>query len=283
MIIFFEYGRLGNQLFQYCGFRQYFHEHKLLFVGCEDLQRYFDCDEVRFIPKAVLWRWLPFRILRTIVFLLVAARFLGRITEERDGENYRLAVRKGLFWNTYVPHNVFFQHRDVINRIQCTPHLKSCLINAAYEWLKRNQIDISSDSLVFVHVRRGDYLNWPSKDSPAVLDLSWYKRAIETLQEEMANPVFVLMSDDLFYLRDVFGESDEFIISDNRPAVDLAIMSICHSGILSASSFAWWGAFMARSDRARNGTFLAPLYWAGHRAMKWHPTGFRTDWITYQE
>lgn len=226
MIILFEHGRLGNQLFQYCGLRQYLPDHKLLFVGCENLQRYFDCGEVRFIPKAVLWRWSAFRILRSIVYLLVAARFFGRITEERDGESYRLIVRQGLLWNTYVAHKVFFQHRDVISQIQCTTALSPSLINAAHEWLRGNQIDINSDSLVFVHVRRGDYLNWPSKNSPAVLDLSWYKRAIETLQEEMTNPVFVLMSDDSPYLHDVFGESDEFIISDNRPAVDLAAASL---------------------------------------------------------
>lgn len=283
MIIFFEYGRLGNQLFQYCGLRQYFPEHKLLFFGCEDLHRHFECDEARFVSKVGLSRWLPFGILRRIVFLLVAARVLGRITENKNDEFFKLAFRKGLLCNIYVPQNVFFQHHDVIDQIQVTPRLNPCLNNVAQEWFRKKQIDVSSDMLIFVHVRRGDYLKWPSKDFPAVLDLSWYRRAIETLQEEMMNPVFVLMGDDLFYLHDVFKGADELIISDNPPEIDLAIMSICHAGVLSASSFAWWGAFLARSNRAHNGTFLAPLYWAGHRNKEWYPTGFRTDWMTYQE
>lgn len=283
MIIFFENGRLGNQLFQYCGLRQYFPEHKLLFVGCEDLQRHFECDEARFVLKAGLCRWLPFGILRRIVFLLVAARVLGRITEKMDDEFFKLAFRKGLLCNIYVPQNVFFQHRDIIDQIQITPRLNPCLIYVAQEWLRKKQIDFGSDMLIFVHVRRGDYLKWPSRDFPAVLGFAWYERAMEVLQKQTINPVFIIMGDDLFYLRAVFRETVDLIISDNPQEIDLAIMSICHSGILSASSFAWWGAFLARSNRTSNGTFLAPLYWAGHRAKNWIPTGFRMDWITYQE
>jgi hypothetical protein len=283
MILFFEYGRLGNQLFQYCGLSHYCAEHKLIFVGCEDLQKHFNCGEVIFIPKSALGHWLPFGILRRVVFFLVAARILGGITEKKDEKDFKLDHRKGLLWNIYVAQSAFFQHADVINRIKITPRLNPYLIHLAHDWLTEKKISPGSDSLIFVHFRRGDYLNWPSRKFPAVLDLVWYKRAMETMQEKIKNPVFILMSDDLFYLRDVFEGSNDWIISDNPPEIDLAIMSLCHSGILSASSFAWWGAFFARSKRKQDCKFLAPLFWGGHRAKKWYPTGFRTDWITYQE
>jgi hypothetical protein len=283
MILFLECGRLGNQLFQYCGFRYYCAEHKLIFVGFDDLQRHFNCGEVQFISKTALERWMPFGILRRVVFFLVAARILGRITEKKNEESFMLHHRKGLLWNVYVAQNVFFQHAEVVNRIEIAPRLNPWLIHLAYDWLKENKITPASDSPIFVHFRRGDYLSWPSADFPAVLDLVWYKRAIETMHEKTSHPVFILMSDDLFYLRDVFEESKNWIISDNPPEIDLAIMSLCHSGILSASSFAWWGAFLARSKRKQDCQFLAPLFWGGHRVKKWYPIGFMTDWITYQE
>lgn len=283
MIIFFEHGRLGNQLFQYCGLRHYCSGHKLIFIGCEDLQRHFESVDARFIPKNTLSPWFPFPLFRRIVFFLVAVRLLGRITEEKDGEVLKLAIRKGLFWNNYVAQNFFLQHRDVVNQICSAPSLKPDLIQVALVWLRKKTIGLNSSELIFVHVRRGDYLHWPSSEFPAVLDLAWYERAIKAVQEKNKNAVFILMSDDQFYLRDVFNESDRLVISDNPPEIDMALMSLCHSGILSSSSFAWWGAFYARSNQKEGGIFLAPQYWGGHRAKKWYPTNFRTSWITYVE
>ena len=283
VILFFEYGRLGNQLFQYCGLRQYFPGHNFVLVGFEDLQRNFDSVEARFISKSALGSWFSFGFLQRIVSFLVSARILGQIKEDEKYEVFKLTVRKGLLWNIYVPQNVFFQHCDVVDQIQITPFLKPELIQLAHHWLRYKRINPNSDSLIFVHIRRGDYLNWPSKKFPAVLNLLWYKQAMRRMQERFNNPVFILMSDDLFYLRDVFEESDTLIISDNFPEIDMAIMSICHSGILSASSFAWWGAFFSRLNQKQHRIFLAPQYWIGHRAKKWAPTKFLTNWINYVE
>lgn len=280
---FFESGKLGNQLFQYCGLRHYFPKHKLVFLGCEDLQRHLDSVDAQLIPRNLLGRWLSFGLVRGIVFFLVALRFLGRITEEKDGEVFKLALRRGLFWNTYVAQSVFFQHRDVVDQIHMVPILKPSLIQGALDWLKKKEIDPDSCSPVFVHIRRGDYVHWPSDEYPAVLDLNWYERAMGLVQERIKKPVFILMSDDRFYLRDIFEESDGLVISNNSTGIDMALMSLCHSGILSASSFAWWGAVHARSNRNKDAVFLAPKYWGGHRAKKWYPTNFRANWITYVE
>lgn len=281
MILFFEHGRLGNQLFQYCGLRHYYPKHKLVFFGCEDLQKCSDVVDARFIAKNKLAQWFPFWFLKRIVFFLVAVRLLGRITEDRDGDVFKLADRRGLFWNIYVPQRVFFQHRDAVEQIHSAPALKPALIRVTFDWLRKKQIDLSSSLLVFVHIRRGDYLHWPSREFPAVLDLAWYERAMKSIQDEYKNALFILISDDRFYLRDVFEESEKLVISENSPEIDMALMSLCHSGILSASSFAWWGAFFAASNNNGNGLFLAPTYWAGHRAKQWFPTRFRTNWMTY--
>ena len=283
MILFFEYGRLGNQLFQYSGLSKFFPKDKLVFFGCEDLDRYFDSVDAQFISKSLLPGLIRFGTLRRIAFFLAKARILGLITEGLHSDDFILNVRSGLLWNIYVGHNLFFQHPDVFNQIQITPRLKPYLTDAAHSWLRRKQPNIRSNSLVFVHIRRGDYLHWPFKEFPAVLDFVWYKCAMELMRQKIENPIFILMSDDLYYLRDVFTESDTLVISDNSREIDLAIMSLCCSGILSASSFAWWGAFYARSQNKLGATFLAPKYWAGHRLNKLYPPKFYTDWLTYIE
>jgi hypothetical protein len=283
MILFFEHGRLGNQLFQYCGLRQYFPKEKLVFLGCEDLEDNFESVNVRFISKNALSRWIPIGLLRRIVFSLVSVGFFGLITEDKSSDVFKLKVRRGLFFKFFVAKDVFFQHRDVVGQLHCTPHLKCHLYIAAKNWLHKKQTCSESNSLVFVHVRRGDYVNWPSSRFPAVLSLDWYNRTMKLISQKIDNPVFVLMGDDLYYLRDVFNESENLIISDNTSEVDFAIMSLCHSGILSASSFAWWGAYFSRSKNKCNTNFLAPMYWGGHRSKLWHPVGFYTEWITYIE
>ena len=283
MILFFEQGRLGNQLFQYAGLTIFFPKDKLVFFGCEDLERYFDSVDAQFIPKSTLYPWMRFRTLGRIAFFLAKARILGLITESLHSDDYILNVRRGLFWNIHVGHNLFFQHPDVFNQIQITPRLKPCLTDAAHSWLRRKQPNIKSSSMVFVHIRRGDYLYWPGKEFPAVLNLTYYRRAMELMRQKIEKPIFILMSDDLYYLRDIFTESDTLVISDNSREIDLAIMSLCCSGILSASSFAWWGAFYARSQKKLGATFLAPKYWGGHRLNRWYPPQFYTDWVTYLE
>jgi len=283
VILFVENGRLGNQLFQYCGLKQYFPEHKIFFVGCGDLQKHFDSVDARFVPINMLVRWFSFGVLSRFIYLLADIGVFCLVREREELGFFKLAVRKGLFWNIYVPRSIYFQRRDVVDKIKAVSCLKPDLIQFALDWLHKKGIDPDLRSVVFVHIRRGDYLHWPSNEFPAVLDLAWYKRAMKSMLEKIKNPVFIFMSDDLFYLRDVFDESERLVISDNPPEIDMALMSHCHSGILSASSFAWWGAFYARSNQKQDGTFLAPRYWCGNRAKKWIPTNFRTNWITYIE
>lgn len=281
MIIHFENGRLGNQLFQYCGLRQYCPGHRLMIVGCDDLRRCFALDDAYIIPRRAFKHKYLYKLFEILVFSLSSVRILGKISEEQDAITFKTKISKGLVGNVLVSRGIYFQHHGVIKNIQSFPSLNPSLIHTAVEWLKSKKLSQNSSRLIFLHVRRGDYLNWPSRKFPAVLDSAWYKRSITFMRELHDNPEFILMGDDPSYMHDVFGGSVDFLISDNAPEVDMALMSLCNSGILSASSFAWWGAFFAHAKQEHDYVFLAPRYWAGHRSGNWHPQGFITDWITY--
>lgn len=283
MILFFENGRLGNQLFQYYGLRRYFPNQNLIFLGCEDLKKSFDNITAKFIFKRQQIKKVHFRILRIILLLLSKVRIIGKITHSVGKKNFKVVVIRSFLLNVYIADSIYFQHQDCIKNIDAPPVLKKKLIKISKVWLKKKKILSFKNQLVFVHIRRGDYLSWPFAKFPAVVDISWYRLAMLKIKKKINKPIFIIMSDDLSYVRKYFKESNFLIISNNQAEVDLAIMSMCSGGILSPSSFAWWGAFFARfkkKDRI-NSYFISTKFWAGHRLKKWFPEYFYTNWISY--
>lgn len=285
MIIFVEHGRIGNQLFQYIGLKMKAPHQMLVIIGCSELQRLFVNIEALFIDDEVILGRRRYSLLRRIISFLADARILGTITEDTNSTLYKTVLHRGLLQGIYVTREVYFQHKDMIDAIKWLPKFRPEILQQANYWWESKGLDIANTSPIFVHIRRGDYLKWPSREYPAALDLSWYRRAMREMQNMIKNPVFILMSDDLCYLRDNFYESENIIISNNASGVDMAIMSFCVAGIMSASTFAWWGGFLAKNNKQNEAPkiFIAPKYWAGHRSKQWYPKHFVSSWITYVE
>lgn len=281
MIIKFENGRLGNQLFQYCGIKEYFPRHKLVFFGFSDLKSLCNIFDVFFINvnQSLLYN----KLLKKLIFLLSDIRIIGIITEVHHFKSYVIDVRKGIFWNIFLAKDLYFQHEKFIKKISSPPQIKLNHIKSAEQWIKKKNIFYKKFNLIFVHIRRGDYLFWPDTKFPAFLDLDSYKKNIERIKRKVKKPLFIIIGDNSSYLKKAFKESNELIISDNSSELDLSIMALCSHGVLSASTFSWWGAFYARDKIKDDNIFLAPKYWAGHRLKKWIPLYFYTDWITYIE
>ena len=282
MILHLENGRLGNQLFQYIGLKRYFPKDKIIYLGFKNPQESFDNFNIYFLNMKRIYN-IFFILLKSIIIFLTKIRVLGKIYEDLESKNYKINIKKGIFRRVSVCCDCYFQHKDVIEKIDNPPILKSQIHKKALNWFKEKGIDSKKDKIVFVHIRRGDYLNYPSKEFPAVLDINWYMRAINFLQEKLQTPIFILMSDDQQYLKDIFKETSSMFISNNESEIDLSIMSLCSAGILSPSSFAWWGAYYVKIYNRDIDYFLAPKYWLGHRSRMWNPLNFYTKWITYVE
>lgn len=280
MILHIENARLGNKLFQYVGLKKYFSNEKIFFFGIENTQQYFKNTNFVFFGKKKISRFL-FYFFKNIIFFLIRIRIIGLISEDITSQNFKINIKRGLFWKILVSHSNFFQHKDVITNIENPLILKSELRDEALNWLEKKKINSKKNAIVFLHIRRGDYLEWPTKKFPAVLDISWYKRAMNLMQQNLQNPTFIIMSDDQKYLHEQFKETNTLLISNNKPELDLSLMSYCSAGILSPSSFAWWGAYYAKIYNKDSSYFLAPKYWIGHRSREWEPKNFYTKWITY--
>jgi hypothetical protein len=278
MIFFFESGRLGNQIFQYVGLKHYFPKHKIFFFGCSSLRNTFNITDVTFIPS--ITNLFLNKVLRIILYYLIKFRFLGEIKEINN--NTKLYAQRGLLWNMFITHNIHFQYSSFVNTIFKPPIIKKKYLKFAKNWLTKKKVfQKKKTNLVFVHIRRGDYFLFPHQNSSAVLDLRWYKKNMLKIIKRVKKPTFVIMGDDNLYVRNVFKESKSLIISNNLPEIDLSIMSLCSYGILSPSSFAWWGAFYGKNHNKKDNYFIAPKYWLGHRSKKWYPKNFFSKWITY--
>jgi len=282
MIIFFEFGKTGNQLFQYTGLKKYFPNEKLVFFGCKDLNKYFNDADVYFITKNLYFRWFLFSLPKIILYFLANLKIIGSIKEyDRPFKRFDTIVKKGFFSKIFIARDIYFQHKDDINYIKNPLSQKKVSNKKALEWFKEKGINIEKNSIVFVHIRRRDYLVWPSKEFPAVLDFDWYQRAMGLIEKKFDRPTFIILGDDHDYIRNNFKESSSLFISNNNLDIDLSIMSLCCSGILSASSFSWWGAYYSRFNNNEKGTYVGPNYWGGHKMKEWFPPNFKVDWITY--
>jgi hypothetical protein len=111
-----------------------------------------------------------------------------------------------------------------------------------------------------VHVRRGDYLQYPNLD---ICGPGYYERAAEAMRAEGGIASFLILSDDIEYCRTTLrlGELPAAFVDWNRGDnswQDMAMMASCDHNIIANSSFGWWGAWLNPSRTKR---VIAPSVW----------------------
>ena len=289
MLFIVRYGQLGNQLIQYAALKKLFPEQKLVLIGFDELGTFLCGVDATVVKQSRLPLVFRFKyangIIRRLAAVLSMLRVFSSIQESRRGGCYEISTQRGLLSRAICVCNSFFQNSEILTNLPVRLEIQEDLVNSAREWLISKGATLERQKLVFVHIRRGDYCSWPDPEFPAVLEPQWYLAAMNRLRTLIDSPLFVLISDDFAYARTQFGRLPDVLVSDNDQFIDLALMSLCSHGILSASSFAWWGAWFSRvsGDTESDGVYIAPKYWAGHRKKEWYPAGFQFDWITYWE
>jgi hypothetical protein len=277
-IILLRKGNIGNQLFQYYAVKQLFPHLPVILVGYDQLEsafegivslRSFD-SLIRFISQLGIAR------LERILHSTLIFNSLRELHSENISLNY--SFKRGLFSFISVISDSYFQSEAAVSPPISSPlSIKAEFVSAALVAISPL---LEGGNLYFVCIRRGDYVSWPSRLHPAVLPLSYYLRYINEIRGSDPDARFLILSDDPAYVKDFFEESYFHFFSGDF-AHTLAAMSICSSGgILSASSFCWWGAYfcLLRNPGAR---FIAPRFWIRHSERIWEPLGIHTSWIDY--
>lgn len=108
--------------------------------------------------------------------------------------------------------------------------------------------------VISLHIRRGDYVVNPNHP---LQDLSYYQEALKYFDDDL--PVIVFSDDHKWCNEQEIFADDRFSISEgNSTDFDLCLMSLCKYHIIANSSFSWWGAWLANSEK-----IIAPKNWFG--------------------
>lgn len=281
VLFFFESGRLGNQLFQYSAIRSQFPQARLVLFGLCSLRELFVGIDANIIACSRDRRShiITYIIRNVLKFLGDKLNVISTIEDNTGPSATTTISKKGLIKGLYYCKDGWFQNErllseEVLSEIKINESLSEKADMILKGILPDNRVK------VFVHMRRGDYLHWPSRQHPAVLPLAWFVRAMELQKEKYDNPLFLIFSDDKQYAKDVFNERDDVWISDLNESMDFALMARCDAGILSASSFSWWAAYFSHRNNT-DSFFIAPTYWAGHGEGRWSTNNIQTSWLTY--
>jgi hypothetical protein len=284
VVIAFELGALGNQLFQYAAIKLSAPNATVLFIGMSSLAKFLDCLGE---SKVSYWHKISLLILKRIGRIGIQrlagkGRLFSLISENCKGCKCNVQLEKGLFPCIAVL-NGFFQDEQIPTAVTGNVlAIDKVLLKKASDWIT-SQTNTSSLNRYFVHIRRGDYTHWPSRSAPAVLSSAWYLAQMKRIKDQNQNAHFFIFSDDLPYVNEMLDGTNNIIVSKGNELTDLAAMSLCHGGgILSASTFSWWGAYYARRHDTKS-LFIAPKLWAGWRQDRWYPQSIKTTWIQYVE
>lgn len=275
MILFLEDGRLGNQIFQYVALRNLATPHEqLVLIGFDELAATFDGIEATFVQRDSAVARLMLRNRAAIDASVRRLPGIG-IIEESAATAVPDRVRPGRI--AYARTGYFQSELAADGDAAAKLRLKSGPQVAAEDLLDRHGEEGTN---LFVHIRRGDYVQWPSRAHPAVLSARWYLDAMDLLRDDRPRVRFFVVTDDPHHARDILGLKPEVVISGLDAPGDLALMAACDGGIASPSSLSWWGAWLARR-RDPNVRLVAPKYWAGHRIGQWYPRYIQSSFIEY--
>lgn len=276
MIAMVQQGRLGNQVFQYLGLRAAGRPgERLLLLGFSSLQDVFEGVDAVVIPI----ERSPLRHLQSLDYTVWGRRLkswpgVGTITESATGEplrsrGSRLAVSEPAWFQSGTT-----LASPALAQLRVRPqHLASAREAAA-------QRGVNLAHAAFVQIRAGDYRSWPSPQHPALLSPEWYRARMAELRSSTPELPFVAIGDETDYVAEVVDGIDGVLMMRESEAVEFAAMTLCSSGVLSASSFAFWGAYFGHRSKG-TGTYLAPDRWAGHAEGVWYPPNLRANFLTY--
>ena len=206
---------------------------------------------------------------------------IGLIEEKIDGDKSEIIRTPGILKNVYFCETMYFQSEDLIDEVTATQlYPKPEILNRA-KFIVEN-IPRNFNEKYFVHIRRGDYVTFPYPNASAMLSIDWFSKQMDSVRKNTKNPYFIIVTDDVEYAKKKFGAMHDVHVSTESEETDMGLMSLCEGGILSASSFAWWGAYLARRNNP-NALFIAPKHWWGFPLGKWMPPNIKTSWIEYVE
>jgi len=275
MLIFLADGRLGNQIFQYMFLKTISKKNER--IVCLNMKMFFETFD---FDKCNIWhtsdKYMCYLFRKLIIPLLLRPLcklgVINYIEQKRDVHLRGLpdwVEKKGLLTNIRYVNTDFFQSEyffDAERISSSNLRIRDGYLSDARQFLSNI---CKCYTKVFVHIRRGDYISVSFMgEQGIILPESYFENAINLIKEQVNMPFFIFLSDESAYIEGCFQEVEPKIISRNPMQVDLAIMTLCKAGVISNSSFSWWGAYLMDE----RDLVIAPKYWYGWKQqIESHP------------
>ena len=250
-------GRLGNQMFQYAGLRG-IAAHREFDWMIPPADNYgdsnyglFDCFEMSSVQE------------KNLGFMNAQSIATGQFHFSQE------------FFDT-CPDNVnlhdYFQTEKYFENIK--DEIKKDFIFKENILEPCKEIIEDIDNPIFIHIRRGDYLN--SQHAHPVCPIEYYEKAL--LHFDSDTPALVFSDDIKWCKQQELFSDDRFMMSEYQeyysqtcdtndgrqqalvPYFDLCLMSLCSGGIMANSSMSWWGAWLQQNTSR---PIVAPNPWFG--------------------
>lgn len=275
MILFYSDGRLGNQIFQLAFLREISKPKEIIVTF--NLKKVLSTFNINLRVNNIevenkIWQFASRKIFFYFFELLAFLKIINIIYEDLDNISYH--KKNGLFWFITYVRTGFFQSEKFFNKDKFLSEvrIKEPYLKEAQEFLKNIPENFTK---IFIHVRRGDYLTEVFNNKRGInLPLSYYIKAIELVNKGINNPYYIILSDDIEFAEIAFNQLNYKVISHNSFIVDLAVMTLCDGGIISNSSYSWWGAFLLKNKKV----VIMPKYWYGWKdktqSHKWIDLSF---------
>ena len=256
-------GGLGNQMFEYCRFRDLMesgHDEVYLFYDHRRLKqhnglRLSDCFELE-LPSC------PWGV-KLVVWGLKICRAVGVLKRLYDDEK-----PEAVLIDDYSQHRRFIPNaRRYFFFRQFLAELQSGFV----------QMIRAVDYPVSVHVRRGDYLH-PSNSSFGLCGVDYFQQAIAYVRKKRPDARFFFFSDDMEWVRENLWMEDAVYVEHTEllpDYVDLYLMTLCRGHIISNSTFSFWGAYLAVDG---NGMKIYPRRWFRDPTWTSSPI-FSEEWV----
>lgn len=273
MIIIKLWGGMCNQMFQYAfgyalskkvsddiAFETMFFDNQPSFVGKRNIISTEDFN----LSKLIFSK-------RPSAANIFETKYINRLLRYTTGyshsitSNFKMILEKHLHYYKEIPYskgivnyydgywqsgNYFREYRNEI-LLEFTP--SDQIIDSVNKWKK----EINSTETVAVHIRRGDYQNRVNKINSAFYkiknDISYYLRSMDYMMNVLDNPKFCFFSDDINWCKDIFGDKYMNIVFVENKGKDAALLDLfsiskCEHGIMSPSSFSWWGNWLRNDE-----------------------------------
>lgn len=299
MIYVEMYGRLGNQMFRYAIARKLqvnfypdeeicisFNQINEIATTCNDLSwknelkdfkingyvEYNKSGKVIFNETSLIQKIICF------LYYIKLKKLSGVAMNETVQLEKKFAdilIKTGVYWFRYG--NYQLKHSNFHNKFvsgsfenpEYFDDIKDLLVEEftpAHDILPKNKnlyCVIEAKQSICVSIRRGDFVNDEKiGKTHNVCTLDYYHRAIEYMKRHILNPVFVMFSDDISWVKEniMFEDEDEVVYEDGTDPVweKLRMMYSCKHFIISNSSFSWWAQYLSRNDSK---IVVSPVRW----------------------